>query len=137
MTSNYIILFLMMLFCHIIDDYFIQAPALCNLKQKSWWDKNAPDDMYKGDYIVGLIMHSISWSFMIMLPIFNQHFTAIWTTTKYTICFAFMFVFNAIIHAYVDNIKANRHEINLIVDQIIHVIQIIFTLIMWWMFSYI
>ena len=58
-----------MIFLHIIDDYVLQAPCLCDLKQKSFWEKNAPEEQYKKDYIVALIMHAISWSFMIMLPI--------------------------------------------------------------------
>lgn len=67
---NEIILVLVsMIFCHIIDDYVLQAPCLCNLKQKSWWEKNAPDQKYRHDYLVGLLMHSISWAFMVMLPI--------------------------------------------------------------------
>ena len=43
-----------MLFCHVIDDYVLQAPCLCNLKQKSFWEKNAPEEQYKKDYIVAL-----------------------------------------------------------------------------------
>ena len=62
-------IFTAMIFLHIIDDYVLQAPCLCDLKQKSFWEKNAPQTMYKNDYIIALIMHAFSWSFMIMLPI--------------------------------------------------------------------
>ena len=34
----------LMIFLHIIDDYVLQAPRLSSLKQKSFWEKNAPDE---------------------------------------------------------------------------------------------
>ena len=40
-----------------------------------------------------------------------------------------LLIVNLMIHMFVDNLKANEKKINLIQDQIIHVIQIIFT---WW-----
>lgn len=107
-----------MLFDHVLDDYFLQG-CLANLKQKSYWEKNAPDNLYKYDYIMALIMHSISWSFMIMLPIaayFN--FNVDWVLFL-------TFVLNAMIHMVIDDAKANRHQLNLIADQIIHILQIL------------
>lgn len=56
-----------MIFCHIVDDYYLQG-WLASAKQKSWWEKNAPGKLYKYDYLAALFMHSFSWSFMIMLP---------------------------------------------------------------------
>ena len=47
------ILLLAMLFCHIVDDYYLQG-WLASAKQKSWWKKNAPDKLYKNDYIMAL-----------------------------------------------------------------------------------
>ena len=38
-----------------------------------------------------------------------------------------MFVCNVIIHAFVDNLKANDKEINLAADQSIHLVQIVIT----------
>ena len=59
------------------------------MKQKKWWQENAPQKLYKYDYIVALIMHSMSWSFMIMLPIaigvnfdVSQHQSQIWINVK-------------------------------------------------------
>ena len=120
--SNIFIL-LTMIFLHIIDDYVLQAPCLCDLKQKSFWEKNAPDEQYKFDYIVALVMHAFSWSFMIMLPCafalnFNVGFG-----------FAGMLVFNTIFHAFIDDLKANRKMINLWTDQICHMVQIAGTFI--------
>lgn len=119
---------LLMIFLHIIDDYKLQAGVLNNLKQKKFWEENAPDELYKYDYIWALIMHSFSWSFMIMLPF------AFILDFNINIAFVIMFILNLISHALIDNMKANQHSINLIHDQILHIVQIIFT---WWlMISY-
>lgn len=113
---------LSMIFCHIVDDYYLQG-LLASLKQKSWWEKNAPDKLYKNDYIMALIMHSLSWSFMIMLPLaFYNSFNVDWS-------FTVIFIINALIHGIVDNLKANAKKINLIQDQTIHIIQIILTFV--------
>lgn len=116
-----VFVFIAMLFCHIVDDYKIQAGVLNNLKQKSWWEENYPDKLYRYDYIMGLIMHSISWSFMVMLPI------AIYYRFDITNGFIATFIGNACMHGVIDDLKANRHKINLIIDQLIHIIQIICT----------
>lgn len=112
--------FLLMIFMHIVDDFYLQG-WLANAKQKSWWKQNAPDNMYKYDYIWALIMHSFSWAFMTMLPVaFYMKFNiGLWFTT--------FFILNLIIHVVVDNLKANAKVINLWTDQIIHVGQIIAT----------
>lgn len=116
-------IFIFMIFCHIIDDFVLQAPCLSNLKQKSWWKKNAPDDMYKNDYKVALIIHSLSWSFMIMLPI------AIYYKFDIHISFLVQMIGNAILHGFVDDIKANKYKITLYTDQMLHIVQIIFTFV--------
>lgn len=59
-----LILLFSMLFFHLFDDYKLQG-ILANMKQRSWWEKNAPDDLYKNDYIIALIEHAFSWTFMI------------------------------------------------------------------------
>lgn len=120
---NSIFIICLMLFMHVLDDYVLQAPCLCNLKQKSFWEKNAPEEQYKKDYIVALIMHSISWSFMIMLPIaFAFDFNV-------SLDFAYWFVFNAAFHAIIDHLKANVKVINLCVDQSCHMMQIACTFV--------
>ena len=97
------------------------------MKQQSWWRKNVHyRDDYKNDYIVALIMHSFSWAFMIMLPIailhgFNVGFE-----------FAWLLILNAFAHGVVDNLKANKLKINLMQDQLIHIIQIIVTYFALW-----
>ena len=119
---NNIFIFLLMIFCHIVDDYYLQG-WLASAKQKKYWEENAPDEIYKHDYIWALIMHSFSWAFMIMLPVaflmkFNVNFD-----------FVMIFICNVIIHAVADDAKANRKKLNLIQDQITHLIQIILTFV--------
>ena len=116
-------IFLSMIFLHIIDDYVLQQPCLANLKQKKFWDANAPNKLYKNDYRMALLMHSFSWSFMIMLPL------AIYNNFDMRMDFLFMIVLNTACHYIVDDIKANKGKINLIVDQIMHITQIIVTFI--------
>ena len=114
--NNFFVI-LLMIFCHIVDDYYLQG-ILASMKQKKWWKENAPEKMYKYDYIWALIIHAFSWAFMIMLPItFVMNF-------QIDILFGIIFGINVIIHAIVDNEKANKFRINLWVDQLIHLAQI-------------
>ena len=63
-----VFIFFAMCFCHIVDDYYLQG-ILASMKQKSWWTKQESyEDKYKNDYIVALLMHAFSWSFMILIP---------------------------------------------------------------------
>lgn len=113
---------LAMIFLHIVDDYYLQAGLLSSMKQKLWWTKQEQyTDKYKYDYLVALIMHAFSWSFMIMLPI------AIVNGFELGMSFIIAFVVNAIVHGVVDDLKANKFKINLVQDQAIHVAQIILT----------
>ena len=113
-----IFILLAMLFCHIIDDFYLQG-ILASMKQKIWWRKQEQyKEKYKYDYIIALIIHSFSWVFMIMLPIvIYLKFNLSWLYLAYPI--------NLIIHAIVDDLKANKLKINLVTDQSIHIIQII------------
>jgi len=116
-----IFILISMIFCHIVDDYYLQG-WLASAKQKTWWIVNAPKKLYKNDYLMALFCHSFSWSFMIQLPILIYSFYMhlfIWNIL--------LFFINLIIHMFVDNLKANKIKINLIQDQIIHFIQIIIT----------
>jgi hypothetical protein len=118
---NNTFIFLLMIFCHIVDDYYLQATWLSSGKQKTWWQENAPNKLYKYDYIWALLMHSFSWSFMIMLPI---AFVYEFNISKF---FVYIFILNVIVHAITDNEKANKFTINLWADQLIHLSQITLT----------
>ena len=119
---NAIFVLLLMLFFHVVADYNLQG-WLASAKQKSYWEANAPDEMYKHDYIAALIMHSISWTFMIMLPIaYIQEFAV-------GALFVVVFIVNVIYHAVIDDLKANHKMINLWVDQLLHIVQIVITFV--------
>ena len=121
---NATFVFLWMLFFHVVADYNLQG-WLASAKQKSWWEDNCKFEMYKYkyDYIMALIMHSISWTFMIMLPIaYYQGFDINKT-------FAILFIINTLFHAVIDDQKANRKSINLWQDQLFHIMQIILTFV--------
>lgn len=110
----------LMLFCHIIDDYYLQG-ILAKMKQKIWWDKQTQNKLYKNDYIMALVMHSLSWAFMITLPL------AIKFQFDCGLIYVVLVIGNAIIHGMVDELKANQFQINLVQDQCIHIGQIIVT----------
>ena len=117
---NKLFLLILMVFLHIIDDYNLQG-WLASAKQREWWKNNAPSKLYKYDYIWALIIHSFSWSFMIMLPI------ALHMNFNINYIFIIVLFANVFMHAFVDDLKANKNKINLWTDQIIHVTQIIIT----------
>lgn len=117
-------LLMSMLFFHVLDDYCLQG-ILASMKQKSWWKENAPDAMYRRDYISALIAHAFSWAFMIMIPVCWAYVDDVnpWS-------YAAIIIANTLIHAYVDHLKANERKINLIQDQLVHVVQIVITCIL-------
>ena len=120
---NKIFIVLLMIFCHIIDDYKLQG-ILASMKQKKWWQEQREyKEMYRDDYICALLTHSFSWSFMIMLPI------AFVNSFDIGVTFLIFFIANMIMHAIIDDLKANKFQINLIVDQTMHLCQIITTAI--------
>lgn len=108
---------ILMIFLHIVDDYYLQG-WLASAKQKKYWQENAPEKLYENDYLWALIMHSFSWTFMIMLPI------AFIVNYEIGIGYVVMFGANLVIHAIVDDLKANKRKINLWADQMIHIAQI-------------
>ena len=121
-----VLLLLAMIFMHIVDDYYLQG-WLASAKQKSYWEQNAPDKLYKNDYMMALFMHSFSWTFMIML--IPTIYALIVATNINIVTWAILafFVLNLCLHMITDDKKANRKEINLIQDQLVHLAQIIFT----------
>ena len=118
------ILLLCMLFCHIVDDYYLQG-FLASAKQKSWWEKNNPNPLYKNDYKMALSEHAFSWTFMIHLPLI----IAMVITSKYIsiTLFLTLFAVNWVVHIITDDTKANKLKINLVQDQLIHICQIFIT----------
>ena len=115
-----------MIFCHIVDDYYLQG-ILASMKQKEWWQLNTSNPLYKYDYLMALFIHSFSWAFSVML-----------VPTVYVLIaggnwYPILFIGNVILHMMVDDLKANQKKINLIMDQTIHLLQIIWT---WYVFMF-
>lgn len=119
-----IILLLGMIFLHIIDDFHLQG-MFKELKQKIWWENNAPDDKYKNDYIMALFEHAFSWTFSI--SIIPAIYIYLYRETTCMLMFIIAFILNWIIHAIIDDYKANELRLNLIQDQLCHLCQIIGT----------
>lgn len=106
-----------MIFCHTVADYNLQG-WLASAKQKSYWEENALENMYRYDYIMALIMHSISWSSMIMFPLMIYQ---LYTGNSLIMSFI-IFIANIFLHAQIDDMKANAKQINLIQDQLMHLV---------------
>jgi len=115
---------------HIIDDFGLQHFTHLNeLKQKAWWSEQlklhlALDaSLYKYDYIVCLLLHAFKWSCLTLLPaLLILGFPSAVTLTV-------LVVLNTAVHAVVDDLKANKLAINLIQDQLVHLLQIIVTVL--------
>lgn len=119
-----LVLLVAMCFCHIVDDYYLQG-FLAQAKQKEWWEENYPDKLYKHDYIVALIEHAFSWTCMIHIPVmFHMMF---FNSPKYMWLYIVVFLADWAVHAIVDHCKTNLHKINLVQDQLIHLVQIVAT----------
>ena len=120
---------LLMVLCHIIDDFVLQPVCLSNLKQKSWWEEKfshyawKKDEIYKNDYKMALFIHALSWSIMIHLPIMF-----LWKGVPGLIILMTVGI-NCFLHAFIDDKKANEKVINLIDDQFAHFLQIFVTFI--------
>ena len=109
--------FLIMILLHIIDDFVLQPICLSKLKQKSFWEPYVKDnEKYKFDYKVALVIHALSWAIMINLPLMF--------IVSNEILVLISVIINATIHAYIDDEKANKLNITLLEDQLIHLIQI-------------
>lgn len=114
------VILVLMLLGHLVADYTLQG-WLADGKQKSWWRKifggheDAVPDKYKYDYIAALVCHALYWSIFICAPFFASSW------------FLAVVVLNTVVHAIVDDLKANRFKINLIQDQLLHLGQILVT----------
>lgn len=117
------VLFILLFLVHVIDDFVLQPVCLSKLKQRDWWKQHEEGckDMYKHDYLMALAIHAFSWSAWIAL---------ICSFYTNTIIVTLLFIFNGFIHFIVDNLKANKKVLNLIQDQLIHLVQLAATTIL-------
>ena len=122
--------FLAALAVHVIDDFGLQHFTHLNeLKQKAWWLeqlKAHPEldaSLYKHDYIVCLLLHAFKWSCLTAVPVLLiAGLPSAWLLGLLIIC-------NTAVHAVVDDLKANKLAISLVQDQLMHLLQIIVTVL--------
>jgi hypothetical protein len=113
---------LLMILAHVVDDFVLQPQCLSDLKQKDWWYKKGIwKGIYKTDYLCAGLIHALSWSVMISMPLL---FLGDIQGSK-GFYFGVWIIINTVIHFIVDNLKANLGVINLWTDQGIHFIQIL------------
>lgn len=120
---NALLIFLLMLAMHTIEDFHLQG-RMADMKQKSWWEEYPA--RYHRDYIPVLFLHGMEWSVLVSLPLL------LLTGLDVPMWFVLAVVINGIVHAIVDDLKANRFRINLIQDQAAHIIQMAAILIVTW-----
>ena len=115
------VILVLMLLGHLVTDYTLQG-WLADGKQKSWWRKvfggheDSVPNKYKNDYKAALACHALYWSIFICAPFYASSW------------FLAAVVLNTVVHAIVDDLKANQFKINLIQDQLLHLVQILLTL---------
>ena len=119
-----ILIILLMIFCHIIADFCVQNDFMANFKQKKKWNDvfgaNCPKQ-YQKDYLAVLFVHALSWSFITFLPLLYYVFIdKILTIGSWCI----FVIIEAFVHMYIDDMKCNKYKINLIIDQLLHLVQI-------------
>ena len=116
--------FLTMLFLHVVADYNLQG-VLAQMKQRAWWEEYGP--LYRQDYLAALLMHSIQWTYLVMLPVAVY----LWLTGQDLWgLYGSVFLANTAVHMMVDHLKANAGCLNLAQDQILHLIQLAGTAIL-------
>lgn len=114
--------FLLMLLCHIIDDFCLQLSFLSNAKQKKFWEPYG--EKYKNDWIPSIIIHGLEWSIMVHLPIM------IMLPEVPGYCLFINILLQAACHSCIDHCKCNMLILNLAEDQILHLVQIILSVVL-------
>lgn len=117
-----VFLLILMIYLHILDDYKLQG-VLASMKQEEWWKKQEGySKFYENDYVMALFEHALCWSISINLPLlfydfFKNDLNGILTILGLIIC-------NMLWHGCIDDLKANQKKINLVTDQLLHLVQI-------------
>lgn len=111
------VILVLMLLGHLVADYTLQG-WLADGKQESWWKKvcgGKIPDKYKNDYIAALYCHALYWSIFVCAPFYASS------------GFLPAIILNTVVHAIVDDLKANQKRISLVQDQLMHLAQILIT----------
>lgn len=120
MNKLYAIVLILMLLAHFFVDFHLQG-ILADMKQEQWWkEQERYNSKYKYDYLAALAIHSAEWTLWVMIPLFLLPHIDLGI-------FLLLAALNMVVHSLTDNSKANYKDINLIQDQIIHLVQIAFT----------
>lgn len=107
---------------HLLADYPLQG-ILASMKQKSWWKGQTDDKMYGHDWIATLVCHSAMWGIMTAIPSLVTCFILEdWAAGAISIL---IMLASIVLHGFIDNEKANRHRINLVQDQALHLAQLL------------
>ena len=109
---------LLMILGHLLADYTLQG-WLAQAKSKSWWRQNFQEhelEKVRHDWQAALICHSLYWSILTLLPLYGK--SECW--------YVYVLVYN-VIHAVIDDLKCNQKKINLVQDQLLHLVQIVVT----------
>lgn len=114
--------FLLCVGLHLFADFTLQG-WLASAKCVSWWKKNAPDPLYKHDWACALLCHAIYWTHVTFAPVIY-----LWSGSDTKL--AILLTLNILVHYAIDDLKANRHQFNLWVDQTLHFMQICIVMIL-------
>ena len=112
---------------HFFADFNLQG-ILAQFKQKEFWKKNAPQKLYETDWAISMLCHSAYWALVTFAPV-------IYLWRGRGLGLVLLLFANILIHAAVDDLKANARKINLVDDQLLHFMQIVATVIfsaLWW-----
>lgn len=120
MNKLYMIVLILMLLAHIFADFHLQG-ILAEMKQEQWWKRQEGyNSKNKYDYLAALVIHSAEWTLWMMIPLFLLPHLDLGI-------FLLLAALNTVVHSLTDNSKANYRDINLVQDQVIHLMQIAFT----------
>ena len=116
------ILFVVMLVLHLLADFTLQG-WFANGKHRVWWEQQCAKQgvdfsKYRYDYICALVSHSFFWAAVTFLPMI------VMTNWPYDWLAVVFLTVQVIVHAVVDDLKANKFKLNLVQDQLVHVLQV-------------
>lgn len=123
MLITRLIILVSMLAMHVIGDWVLQTPLMCDLKQKAWWQQNYGFQKNARDYKMVILMHSMLWSACVMMPVLVYQLWIGCSDLK-AIVLLLVFVINMLVHAWIDDLKANKDKLSLVDDHAVHLLQV-------------
>ena len=133
-----------MIFMHFIGDVYLQGNNLSSFKRREYWEKveRKTGKKHSFSHLCFLLLHSFLWSFCMLFPILLKIvFIQCLITANIVpepVSFQNLILFyissiigNTIIHGLIDNAKSNLKQIGDIEDQILHIVQVTVTFILY------